>query len=531
MFDVVIEHGRIVDGTGRPGRAGDVGIVGERVVATGRIGEAEAGRRIDATGLIVAPGFIDPHSHTDWTVEANRDAQSTVRQGVTTEVVGNCGVSNAPVSRRSLAGVERRRHLYGCEGPPTWSSFGEYLAEIESAGTSQNLAWLVGHSTVRAAAGVGARPPTEGQLRAMEDYVAEALEAGAWGMSSGLEYGEGRFCNQEELLRLGRVLGEHGGLYASHIRNRDARILAAVGEAVTICETSGCKGQVSHLNVRRNTGASPTAWVDAVQLLVEARDRGVEMEADMTPFEEGLGLMAGVLPGWLLEEGPARAAELLAETTVRDRVRNDADRYWRFITLGEWHRVRLLHSTEFPEFDGMRFPEIAAARGGDEWDAFFDILAAAGPDMTDLTMIGELFAAEDLADQLHHPLFSCGVDAYSDFAHRSGGLAPTPLSFKGHVEYLAVHCRQRRTVTLEEMVRKLTDAPARRFGLQDRGRLEPGCFADVVLFDFDTVSSASSFSTPARYPEGISHVLVNGSVVVNNGQHTAGRPGRILRPS
>lgn len=531
MFDVLIEGGRIVDGTGAPGYVGNVGVVGDRVVATGRTGETEAHRRIDAAGLVVAPGFVDPHSHTDWTIEANRKAESTVRQGVTTEVVGNCGVSNAPVSPMSVAAAGRRRSLYGCEGPTSWSSFGEYLAEVESGGISENLAWLVGHSSIRAAAGVGAEPPTEPQLRTMEAYVEEALAAGAWGMSSGLEYGEGRFSATPELARLAAVVGRRGGLYASHVRNRDARIVEAVTEAVTICEGSGCRGQVSHLNVRRNTGAAATAWTDAVQVLVEARARGVDVAADMTPFEQGLGLMAGILPGWLLEGGPERAAARLGERSVRDRLRQDADRYWRFIQRGEWERVRLLHSNEFPQFDGWRFPEIAAARHGDEWDAFFDILAAAGPGLADLTMVGDLFAPEDLAEQLRHPLFSCGVDAYSDTAERAAGVAPTPLSFRGHVEYLSVHCRQRRTLRLEELVEKMTSAPAARCGLDRRGRLEAGYFADVVVFDPEEVASSSSFERPVSFPVGISHVLVNGTLVVDGGRHTGRRPGQVLRPS
>lgn len=528
MLDLVIANGIVIDGSGRPGERCDVAVSGDRIVALGRAGELEAVRRLDASGLVVAPGFVDPHSHTDYTVHANRTAQSTVRQGVTTEVVGNCGISNAPVSASSRASTVAALKMYGYDGPVNWSSFAEYLEDVEEGGISQNLAFLVGHSTVRGAAGIRGGQASEEELEAMETHVEEAMQAGALGMSSGLEFREGRQASSAELERLAMVVGRHDGFYASHIRNRDVAILEAIDEFLHAVELSGAHGQISHLNVRYDTGAPPSAWAEAVGRMERARARGLDVQADMTPFRQGMGDMAGILPPWLMENGPARAAELLGDPEVRRRAKEDSDRYWRFVHKGQWERVRLHRSKQFPEYDGMAFPDIADLRNTDEWNCFFDILEAAHEELENMEMVGELFTPEDLADQLRHPLFSCGVDAYTSSAEDTTA-GSSPLSFSGHIEYLSVHVRERKTVPLEEMVRKLTSLPATRFALRGRGRIAKGYFADLVVFDPATVGSDSSFAHPAVYPRGVLHVLVNGRFVVDDERHTGARPGRVLR--
>ena len=273
MFDLVIDNGTIVDGSGRPGEPGSVAIQGDKIVAVGRFGTPEARLHIDAVDMVVAPGFVDPHSHTDWTVNSNPEADSTIRQGVTTEIVGNCGITNAPVSTLSRPSVENRLKLYGYHLPAEWGTFGQYLDHVGERRTAQNLAWFVGHSTVRAAAGALDGPASEEQLSLMEGYVEEAIRSGALGMSTGLEYGTGRFAERDELLRLARVIGRNDGYYASHIRNRDATIFSAVDEFLAIVEQSGLHGQISHLNVRSNTGAPPNAWAEAVERMTTARCR------------------------------------------------------------------------------------------------------------------------------------------------------------------------------------------------------------------------------------------------------------------
>lgn len=529
MFDIVIRAGLVVDGTGRPGQRADVGILGERVTAVGELGGAEAAQVVDAEGKVVAPGFVDPHSHSDWTVQANRDADSTIRQGVTTEIVGNCGISNAPVSEASEAIVASRLSSYGHPGRPTWRSFDEYLSEVSSGGTAQNLAFFVGLSTVRAAVGVGPRRAIADEVDKMEAYVLEAMGAGALGMSTGLEYSDGRYAGPGEISQLASAVARHNGYYASHIRNRDAHLLDAVDEFLSVIRSSGVAGQISHLNVREGTGAPPDGWHRAVDMMGTARQDGLDVEADTTPFLQGLGLMIGLLPEWLLADGFEAAAQRLSDRSVRNRLRSDCDRYWRFINKGQWRRVRLQSSPQFPEWAGLRFPEIAELAGKDEWDCYFDIMAAGGKDMGDLCMVGDLFTEQHLAEMVSHPLFSLGVDTTSSSIKAPlAGITCSPLPYRGHVEYLMHHVREKKTLTLEEAVHKMSGKPAERFGLDGRGSLRDGSYADVVVFDLSALDSMSTFEHPAAYPEGIDAVFVNGKLVVDHGAHTGARAGRVL---
>lgn len=531
MLDLALRGGWLVDGTGTPRRVADVGVDGDRIAAIGQV--PAASREIDVTGRIVAPGFVDPHSHSDWTLHANRDAHSTIRQGVTTEVVGNCGISNAPVTELSLQKVTGRLHAYGYDGPVEWRSFGDYLVNVELGGTSQNLAFFVGHSTVREAAGItGDLSPDDDTMAVMDGLVREAMEAGALGMSSGLEYSLGAFASTDELQQLAKTVGRYGGIYASHVRNRDSQILDSIHEFLSIARVGNTAGQISHLNVRHDTNAPERAWERAVELMTTARDRGLDIQADTTPFRQGLGMMTGLLPRWLLGGGYASAAAQLRDPLVRQRLRADCDRYWRFVHKGQWARVRLQNSPQFPELNGRTFTDIARIRKQDEWDCFFDVLSAAGPAMGDLIMVGDLFTEQHLAEMIAHPLFSLGVDAYTSVDHGPlSAITVNPLPYCGHVFYLTHHVRDQQTLSLEVAVHKMSAMPARRFRLHGRGLVRDGYHADLVVFDFDRLDSESTFTTPAVYPRGVELVTVNGTVVVEAGEHTGSRPGRVLRRS
>jgi N-acyl-D-amino-acid deacylase len=261
-----------------------------------------------------------------------------------------------------------------------------------------------------------------------------------------------------------------------------------------------------------------------------ARRDGLDVEADATPFRDGLGLMIGLLPEWLLGDGFAVAAQLLEESAVRERLRGDCDRYWRFVHKGQWHRVRLQSSPQFPEWAGLTFPAIAELAGKDEWDCYFDILSSAGPAMGELTLVGELFTDEHLAENVSHPLFSLGVDTTtSSVSEPLASITASPLPYRGHVEYLAHHVRERRTLSLEQAIHKMSGKPAARFGLSHRGLVRKGYFADLVVFDATKVASTSTFGHPARYPQGIDAVIVNGRLTVDHGEHTGARSGEVLR--
>jgi N-acyl-D-amino-acid deacylase len=494
----------------------------------GTLDGAEATRVIEAAGKVVCPGFVDPHSHSDWSLLANPTAESTIRQGVTTEVVGNCGWSYAPVTPVAAPLQLARMRTFAYDGPLEWSTFGEHLEFLSRVGHTPNLAWFVGHNAIRWAAGVRGSRPSEDDLRTMEGMVREAMDSGVLGMSTGLEFNPGREATTDELVRLNKVAGDYDGWYTSHIRNRDAHLLPAIDEFLRIAREGGTRAEISHLNVRHNTGAPEGGWRRAVDAMAAARESGLDVLADTTPLRDGIGQMAGILPPWVLEDGAEAAAELLRDRRVRERLRGECDRYWRFIHRGEWHRVRVQTTPDYPELEGLSFPQIAELWGKDEWECYFDILAASGAALESLLMVGELFTDEHLAEMISHPLFSLGVDTFTSVD--SGELSEVtkhPLSYAGHVHYLTHHVREQGTLTLEHAIRKMTSMPAEHFGL-DRGRVAAGSPADVVVFDYDRLDDVATLDHPRAYASGVEHVLVNGVVVVDEARHTGARPGRHL---
>jgi len=514
MLDIIIRNGWVVDGTGNPRYKADVAIKGDRIVEVGCLPEAEAAQCIDAAGKIVSPGFIDAHSHTDSTIMANPGAESTIRQGVTTEIVGNCGNSAAHIVRA---------------GDQNSYTFGEFLEAVEKMGTSINLAWLVGHNTIRAAVGVRGAEPSEDQYKEMERLLHEAMEAGAVGFSTGLEFEPGRSCRPEEIQRLVAVIKKYDPIYTSHIRNRDAKVLEALDEFMEVIAANDIRGEVSHMNIRHNTGAPERAWERCVEKIERMRSKGFQVFADMTPLNFGMGQMAAILPPWLRAEGNAKAVEMLRDPKIRSRLKTECDRYWRFIHRGEWDRVRMQNNPAFPEINGLEFTEIAKRWNKEPWDCYFDILAAAGEEMDRVSLVARLFTDEHLRETIGHPLYMLGMDGYS--TRIDGELAKKtafPLHFMGMTYFITHHVREVHTLSLEEAVRKMTGMPATHFRLRDRGLLRKGNYADVVVFDFENLDTVSTIEKPLAYVKGVEHVIVNGVPTVCHGDHTGARAGRNL---
>lgn len=530
MLDILIRNGWVADGTGNPTYRADVAIEGERIVDVRPLDEGATARRIiDAAGKIVCPGFIDSHSHSDRTIHGNPTAESTIRQGTTTEIVGHCGSSCAPLSDLSREGMAASLRGLAYDGPMDWSTFAEYLASIARRGVTPNLAHFVGHNTLRNAVGCVGTTPTREQIDAMKAMVAEAMEAGAIGMSTGLEFAPGRLASIEEVVELAQVVGRYGGVYASHIRNRAKVLQAAMDEFVEIVRRSGTVGQVSHLNVRYNTGAPPNAWEEAVETLYRARAEGLQVAGDCTPFTDGTGGPAAILPPWLIDGGPERAADLLDDPEVRARVRTECDRYWAFIQRGDWDRVRILRSERFPELVGLNFYEIAEDWDKEPWDCLFDLFQVAFRGQDHIGYIGRLFTEEHVAAQVSCPLLSLSVDGST--TRIDGPLADLsrhPLSFCGMVHFLTYWVREKGVLRLEEAIRKMTSMPATQHGLTDRGLLHKGCFADVVVFDYGALDDVSTLEEPLAYVRGVEHVTVNGVLAVDASDHTGARPGRSL---
>jgi N-acyl-D-amino-acid deacylase len=528
--DLIIEGGLVYDGTGDPPRVADIGIDGDRIVEIGQLDGIDAAERIVGRGAFITPGFIDIHSHSDLTLLANPGFESTIRQGVTTELVGNCGLSLAPLLPDGQAAVTRQLRDYGYAGDVGWGSFGEYVEQVEQVGVAVNLAWLAGHSAIRAAAGARGAHANAEQVGSMCKLLDGALEAGAWGLSTGLEYDPGRLASTDEITRVAASAGAKGGFYASHIRNRDARLLDAVDEAIAIARDSGAGGQISHLNVRRNTGAVPHAWDQAVERIERARVSGIDVMADATPFTFGLGLMVNLLPAWASEGGPAATAARLADQAVRARIRADLDRYWRFLDRGDWGRAGPVNSREFPAWNGLTFEQVAADSGREPGDAYLEILAAAGTDMDAVFMMGDLFDEPDLVKMIQHPLFLLGADTMSSRTDGPMGslMGHNAISFAGHVHFLLRYGLELKVLPFEALIRKMTGLPAERFGFKDRGVLRVGALADVVVLRPDSLVERIS---PPGYASGVDEVVVNGVRVVAGGETTGARPGRTLRPN
>jgi len=526
MLDLVIAGGMVLDGTGRPARRTDIGVEAGRIAALGDLSEAAADERLDATGMTVTPGFIDAHSHSDLVAIANPGFESTVRQGVTTEVVGNCGLSNAPLGDSDARSLAARLAGLGYAGDVRWRSFADHCTALEKVGLSVNIAWLVGHGAIRRAAGVNGSKVDATQRRAMRALLEEALDAGALGFSTGLEYDPGKRATVDELIDLAGLVGRRGRYYASHIRNRDEFLLPAVDEFVETVRRSGARGQLSHLNVRYDTCAPPGAWGEAVERMATARDSGLDVLADTTPFTFGIGLMMNILPPWL-PDGPTRIAAVLENPDVRARVEQDIDRYWRFLAKGAWHRARPLNSREHPELNGISFAAIADDLGSAPIDVFLDLLRNAGEGMTDLWMLGDLFHEQHMVEMVSHPLFLLGADTMS--STMSGPMwnrmHHNPISFGAHVQFIKRYGLELRALPVEEVIRKMTGMVAQRFGLSDRGVLTRSAAADIVVLDLSRLDNEFAARGAAT---GVEHVFVNGVQVIDRGRHTGARPGRQL---
>ncbi|KUO48811.1 MAG: hypothetical protein APF76_18190 [Desulfitibacter sp. BRH_c19] len=460
-IDILIKNGCIIDGTGNPSYHADISIIKDKIVLVTKDSHyINAARVIDATDKIVCPGFIDAHSHTDSTIFLNPTAESTVRQGITTEIVGHCGMSVAPITEEAKSkGSGGFGSFKGVDIPPC--SFGQFLELMEKMGTSINIAWLLGHNTVRSVAGVSGSTVSLEQYKKMEVVVQEAMEAGAIGFSTGLEFEPGRSATMEEIIRLTKVMGKYGGIYTSHIRNRDFLIQDAIEEFIEVVRGCDVKGQVSHLNIRHNTGAPEGAWQKAVMTIEAARAEGLDILTDFTPLRYGIGQMSAILPKWLRKNGTLEASKMLLDHSVRSRLRADCDRYWRFIHRGEWDRVRMQSNPAYPELNGKTFIQISQNWNRDPWDCYFDILAAAGSEMDSIVLVALLFTEEHCREGISHPLFMLNVDGYS--TRIDGPLAEQtryPLHYMGMVHFLTYHVREKKTLRLEEAIRKMTSMPA-----------------------------------------------------------------------
>lgn len=530
MYSVIIRGGRIYDGAGNPWRHGDVAIQGDRIVGIGDLRGARAEREIDATGMAVTPGFIDIHTHSDIPLLLDPRGQSHVQQGVTTNVIGNCGSGIAPVTEEILTGSDAAAELDACGIALTWRTMGQYLDLLAERGVCINVAALVGQGAVRnAVMGYAEGPADPAQLQAMQELVREAMQAGAFGLSTGLIYTPSCYAETPEIVALTKVVAEYSGLYASHIRGENDTVLDAVAEAIEVGRQAGTPVQIAHLKAM-----GEHMWGTSRQILAmigQARDEGIDVTFDQYPYNASACGLSAVLPPWVHIGGNKALQQRLADPEVRQRLRRDilegVDN-WVSIHKGVgWERILVTGCYYDHSLDGKSVAEIAELWGKDGFDTCFDLLMRADKriDIVYFT-IGDA----DLELIMQSPYMMVGSDSSGVSIERSLERGkPHPRTFGTFVRVLGHYVREQRLISWEEAIRKMTSAPAMRLGLHDRGLLLPGMKADLVVFDQQTVGDVATYTEPAQHAVGIQQVLVNGRVVVDQGQHTGVLAGEVLR--
>ena len=531
-FDWLIRGGTVLDGTGAPGQRADVALSGDRVAAIGPTLPGEAAHVIDAPGCMVTPGFIDMHAHSDFALLAYPSAEAKIRQGVTTEVTGMCGFSPAPAP----LGGGLLREWAAFLSPQldwNWTGFGSWLDRLRGAGLTGNVVPFVGHGTLRIAAmGFERRPPTPDEARRMDALLGEALDAGAFGMSTGLIYAPSVYADTAELIGLARTLGRRPGrVYTSHIRGEGPTLEAAIAEAIRIGDEGGVPVQVSHLKACLK--ANWPKMGEVLRTIDTARARGVDVTADMYPYTAGSTTLASLLPVWAHEGGMPALLGRLADGATRQRILDGgraAEGEWNGPNGAvAWTDVMVAECPRVPGVEGHTLAEIAAARRAPAEEVFIDLLLEADGQVS---MINFLMLDANVARGLQFPHVTIGSDNLGLCAgpeHDHPG-KPHPRQHGCFAKVLGTYVRERGVLSWEGAVHKMTGQSAARLGLADRGVLRPGAFADVVVFDPATVDDLASYQAPHRYPAGFRAVWVNGDAVLEGGRFHPRPSGRVLAP-
>ncbi|MEX1172312.1 MAG: D-aminoacylase [Chloroflexota bacterium] len=524
--DILISGGTIVDGTGAPARPGTVLLTGDRlrVLAPDEPAPTNVGRHIDATGKVVAPGFIDLHSHGGLHILAEPGHEPKVRQGVTTEVVGVDGNSHAPFDRRedleAFVAFDS-----GLNGRPDldydWRSVADYLARYDGT-VSVNVGTLVGNSQLRIATlGWDDVPADDRAVAAMAARLREAMADGALGLSSGLDYPPGSYATTDELAALTRAAGEAGGIYHTHVRYAlGDHYLDPFREAIEIGRRAEAPAHITHFYHRQTHPGGPEAMLALVD---DARAAGLDVTFDTYPSEWASTRLTIQLPGWIQAGGPAPLKARLADRTARDRLRTEfAARGAAYASAAGWADVRLgaFRRPDLLRWESRAVADVMTETGRDAVDVIADLLIAEDLGVNQVTS-GPW--AETLRPFVVHPVGMVGTD--STFV----GAKPAPRTYGSFPRILGQFVRDEALLSLEEAVRKMTGAPAARLGLRERGTIRDGAIADLVIFDPTTVRSEATYDDPCRFPTGIGHVIVNGTLVVDDGAHTGATPGRAIR--
>jgi N-acyl-D-amino-acid deacylase len=527
-WDIVIRNCRVVDGTGRAAVPGEIGIRGGRIGEIGPACLGTAARAIDAAGMVACPGFIDMHTHSDLMLLAEPAATAKVMQGVTTEVIGQDGLSYAPVTDATLARF--RADFKGINGDPPglawdWRTVTEFLDRFDRR-ASVNVAMLAPHGNLRAAVlGMENRRAAPAELDRMTRLLEQAMDEGAFGLSTGLTYAPCSYADTEELVALCRATARRGGFFAPHLRSYGADMEAAVEEAFAIAAAAQCPLHLTHFQASFSTGKGKAGFY--LQKIEQARRQGLDVTLDAYPYLAGSTFLAGLLPSWVHEGGRERLRDRLSDPAARAKIRHEIE------VLGadgmhkvpvDWSVIVVTDVGRAPRSDwiGLSLAKIAEQTGRPAFDCYADLILESDLAAACVTFIGH---EENLQAFMRDPRFMGSSDGILV------GARPHPRGWGTFARFLARYVRELGVLTLEECVRKLTALPATRLGLTDRGCLRPGCHADLVIFDPAAVQDTATYENPRSHPEGIPYVIVNGVLVKDNGRHTGATPGRALRHS
>lgn len=527
---IAVVGGMIVDGTGSPWFYSNIYISDGIISKIGHEWEERPEVVIDASGQVVCPGFIDMHGHSDYSLLVNPFAESKVRQGVTTEVIGQCGFSLAPINDWSAEYLEKTMpdHIKG-HVSVDWRTMDEYLNKLEERRTSINVVPFIGHGTVRMnVLRFENREPTEEELEEMKGYVREGMEAGAFGLSTGLIYPPSSYAKTEEIVELCKVVAEYKGMYASHIRGESDTLIEAVKEAIEIGEKSGCRVEISHFKAsgKRNWGKTKVTC----RIVEEARERGVEVAFDFYPYTASSTGLDVLLPQWALEGGVEAMLRRLRDPEARREIRSymeDRVRRGKYADKEVYDIIRITDFAPNRGIQGKTVAEISKEWGLDPYETVFELLLRSEGRVG---IIIHGMNEEDLLRVMRHPLSCVGSDSscYAKYGPLSE-TRPHPRAYGTFARVLGYYSRERKILTMEEAIRKMTSAPASRLRLFRRGLIREGFHADLVVFDPRKVIDKATYLDPHQYAEGINYVLVNGEIVVEKGEHTKARPGKVLR--
>jgi len=531
-FDVVIRNGRIVDGTGAPWFRGDVGISGDRIAAVGSLAGAPAAVTIDATDLAVSPGFIDLLGQSEFNVLVDSRGASKLMQGVTTEVTGE-GDSIAPLNDRLIKERKAQAEHFGVA--QNWRTLADYFRRLETQSRPAiNIGTFVGAGGLRNyVIGKDDRRATPAELEQMKQLVAKAMEDGALGLSTSLQYVPSRFASTEELVELAKVASKYGGVYFTHQRSESSKIFESMGEIITIAKQAAIPAEIWHLKTayKANWGKMP----EVLRKLEQARTEGLDLTANQYPYDRASNDLDACLPLWVREGGLEKMLARLRDPAERDRIKKDMDdasatdweNQWYGSGGGDGVMLASVLNPELRKYEGMTMTQIGAAMGKDPRDAVMDLVIA---DRGESSVIISIMTEQDVRTALQHPLVGVGTD--SGARAEDGALAGTkshPRAWGSFPRILGKYVRDEHLLTLEEAIRKMTSKAAARVHLTDRGILRPGMIADITIFDPQTIRDVATFDDPNHYSIGIRHVFVNGKRVVADGKITNERPGRPLR--